>query len=73
LTVDQILKQQNKTKDDLITLDEYQEIIADLDRPNTSAIVSEQQTSRSQRVVITPDPKVIEFIRFVHCIYLYST
>jgi len=63
--VDHILKHHNKTKDDLITLDEYQEIIADLDRPNTSAIVSEPQSQRSQRVVITPDPKVIEFIRLL--------
>jgi len=67
--VDEVLKQHDKQREDKITLDEYQQMIIELDRPNTSAIVSERSQnshSQSQRVVITPDPKVIEFIKLLY-------
>jgi len=67
--VDDVLKQHDKNKQDQITYDEYQQIIVELDRPNTSAIVSErshQSQNQSQRVVITPDPKVTEFIKLLY-------
>ncbi len=67
LSVDEVLKQQKKKPEDLITLEECQDIITELNRPNTSAIVSarsNQSITQSQRVVITIDPKVIDFVKY---------
>lgn len=64
--VDEVLKRSNKTTDDLITLDEYKQIISELDRPNVSVVESERQSEASQRVLITPDPKVIEFLKLLY-------
>jgi len=63
--VDEVLKNNKKTKDDLITLADYKHLIAELDKANTSVVESEAST-QSQRVIITPDPKVLEFIKLLY-------
>lgn len=63
--VDVVLEQAQKDKDTLITIEEYRQFIAELDRPNTSMVES-QASEQSQRIVITPDPKVLEFIKLLY-------
>jgi hypothetical protein len=61
--VDTVLEQAQKTKEDLIDLEEYQHLIGELEKPEAS-IVESQGSAQSERVLITPDPKVLEFIKY---------
>lgn len=67
--VDDVLKQNRVSKDALINFETYQQFIGELDRPNVSILESRAST-RSQRVIITPDPKVIEFIKLLYAFQL---
>jgi Ca2+-binding EF-hand superfamily protein len=67
--VDEVLKQNRVGKDASINFETYQQFIAELDRPNVS-ILDSRQSTRSQRVIITPDPKVIEFIKLLYAFQL---
>jgi len=67
--VDEVLKQNRVGKDTSINYETYQQFIAELDRPNVS-ILDSRQSTRSQRVIITPDPKVIEFIKLLYAFQL---
>ncbi len=66
--VEDVLKKYNKDKNSLVTIEEYQFIINDLDQtnvPNVSHNEREQpHFNEEERLVLCPDPKVVDFIRY---------